>query len=206
MVSILSMTLTGVALGLPAGLLPGPLNALVLRQTLQHGRREGLWVAMTPLLTDTPIAILAYVLSSHWFNATALASLSIAGAGVCGVLGWETFRSPPPSSSDRPAGTLRRSVIVNVSNPHAWVFWVTIGAPTMGRTTSWGALAFALGFVLTLVLTKGLLVTLTYRRRDLLTGAAWRWVRSVLALFLGGFGLWMLLDGLQALDAALRAS
>jgi threonine/homoserine/homoserine lactone efflux protein len=49
-----SAVLSGAALGLSAGVTPGPLLALVIAQTLTHGPREGGKVALAPLLTDAP--------------------------------------------------------------------------------------------------------------------------------------------------------
>ena len=49
----------GVVFGLAAGLMPGPLLALVIQQTLRHGPGEGIKVAAAPLLTDLPIVAAA---------------------------------------------------------------------------------------------------------------------------------------------------
>ena len=55
---------TGAFLGLSCGLAPGPLLALVLAQTLRHGPREGCKIALTPLVTDPPIIVVALVLAA----------------------------------------------------------------------------------------------------------------------------------------------
>ncbi len=52
---------SGILLGLSGGLAPGPLLTLLASETLRHGARAGVWVALAPLLTDLPI-ILATVL------------------------------------------------------------------------------------------------------------------------------------------------
>lgn len=44
----------GIALGLSAGLSPGPLQAIVISETLLKGKKEGIKVALAPLLTDLP--------------------------------------------------------------------------------------------------------------------------------------------------------
>ena len=51
--------LSGAVFGLAAGLMPGPLLALVIQQTLRHGPTEGIKVAAAPLLTDLPIVAAA---------------------------------------------------------------------------------------------------------------------------------------------------
>jgi len=55
---------SGVLLGWSAGLSPGPLLALLLAQTLRHGPREGCKIALTPLVTDAPIIVVALVVAA----------------------------------------------------------------------------------------------------------------------------------------------
>jgi threonine/homoserine/homoserine lactone efflux protein len=55
---------SGVLLGLSCGLAPGPLLALLLAQTLWHGPREGCKIALTPLVTDAPIIVVALVVAA----------------------------------------------------------------------------------------------------------------------------------------------
>lgn len=54
--------LTGVLLGLSSGLAPGPLLALVASETLRHGVRAGVRVALAPLITDLPIILTTILL------------------------------------------------------------------------------------------------------------------------------------------------
>ena len=51
---MLEHLIKGLVLGFAAGVLPGPMLGLVIRETLQHGRRAGYSVAMAPLITDAP--------------------------------------------------------------------------------------------------------------------------------------------------------
>lgn len=62
---MLAALASGVLLGFSAGLSPGPMLALVLAQTLNHGPREGCKVALTPLVTDPPIILAAVALASR---------------------------------------------------------------------------------------------------------------------------------------------
>ena len=55
---------SGAFLGLSCGLAPGPLLALLLAQTLRHGPREGCKIALTPLVTDAPIIVVALVVAA----------------------------------------------------------------------------------------------------------------------------------------------
>ena len=48
----------GTLFGLAAGFSPGPLTVLVIGETLRHGLRSGLQVAIAPVLTDIPVILL----------------------------------------------------------------------------------------------------------------------------------------------------
>ena len=43
-------------MGLGEGIKPGPLNTLVITETLQHDWRAGTKVAISPLITDAPVS------------------------------------------------------------------------------------------------------------------------------------------------------
>ncbi len=52
---MLTALASGVLLGFPAGLSPGPMLALVVAQTLRHGSREGCKIALTPRVTTAGV-------------------------------------------------------------------------------------------------------------------------------------------------------
>ena len=65
MLSSLQFVLAGLAFGSAGGFTPGPTITLVISQTLRHGVREGFKIAISPLITDAPIILLAiFVLRS----------------------------------------------------------------------------------------------------------------------------------------------
>jgi threonine/homoserine/homoserine lactone efflux protein len=49
---IAEFLLMGIVLGFAAGISPGPLMAMTISESLQHGSREGVKVAISPLVTD----------------------------------------------------------------------------------------------------------------------------------------------------------
>lgn len=191
----------GVGLGLPAALTPGPMTALVLSQTLRHGRREGMIVAIAPVLTDGPLLLLSTLFARQLAQGAWLDGLTLVGATVCTLLAWETAHAPPPGvSDDTVPGSLRRALATNLTNPHPWVFWFTIGGPTVSRTDGWvGAAAFAGGFLGTLVLGKVVLAWLADRGASWLTGPRWPVTRLVLAAMLGVFAAGMAWTGARGL-------
>ncbi len=198
--------LTGAALGLAAGISPGPILALVVAQTLRYGRREGIIVAFAPLLSDLPIVALSLLLLSRLQNVTLLmAAISLAGAAFLTVLAIESFRAKPPlaaSASDGPPRSLPKAVALNFLNPHVYLFWTSVGAPIILRGSASGPAApaaFLASFYLCLIGSKIVVAVLLGRVRGLLTGHAYVYTLqalSVVLLVLAGVLLW---DGLGRL-------
>ena len=104
---------TGSVLGLAGGLTPGPLTALVMTQTLQHGTREGVKVALVPVFTDGPlVAASAFLVVSLEGADTTLGVLGLVGAAFLLWLAWDTLgrgtarcgggRRPPRRPGRRP--------------------------------------------------------------------------------------------------------
>ncbi|MEF3698103.1 LysE family transporter [Desulfolutivibrio sp.] len=195
----------GAALGASAGFSPGPLLTLVMAQTLAHGPREGVKVAMAPLLTDVPmLAASLLALSFVQDRPAILGVLSLAGAAVVAFYGWECLRARPLSLPDiRVApGSLKKGVIANFLNPHPYVFWATVGAPaTLAAARSPGGLgaaaAFLSGFYLCLVGAKVCAALVTGRFRSFLGSRGYALLMRLLGLALFVFAAFFVRDAGQ---------
>ena len=78
---MLSFLIIGTILRLSAGFAPGPLLALVISETLQHGKKAGVKVALAPVLTDLPIiAITLLILAKLSEFSLILGLISLTGA------------------------------------------------------------------------------------------------------------------------------
>jgi threonine/homoserine/homoserine lactone efflux protein len=58
----------GIILGLSAGFAPGPLLTLVISESLQHGVRSGIKVALAPIISDLPIILLTLFIASKVYS------------------------------------------------------------------------------------------------------------------------------------------
>lgn len=152
--------ITGLSLGLGAGMSPGPLLTLVVTSSLERGFGAGLRVALAPLITDAPIVALAVTVASS-IPVRVLQILGAVGGAVVVGLGLATVgrAGRPVDAGDDATGSrdLWRGVAVNALSPHPWVFWMTAGGPLL--VTAWrhgpafGA-AFVAGFYSLLVGSK----------------------------------------------------
>ncbi len=195
----------GIALGLSAGFAPGPLTTLVISQALQHGAREGLKVAVTPLITDLPIILVSvYVLSLLQGSRILLGLISIVGALVLIYLAYSSFRAKKVAvevGAVRPR-SIGKGTLVNFLNPQPYLFWITIGAPNVVEAWTlgpWAAAGFLAGFYVCLIGGKMSLAYVAARSRRLLTGAVYRVVMCVLGAALLVLAFFLLRDGLTFL-------
>jgi len=189
-------------LGLSSGFSPGPLLTLVIAQTVMHGVKEGIKVALAPLITDALIITVAVSVLSRFARVNAvLGWISICGGLFVVYLAWETFRAPEPrvDLAGKQARSLSRGIAVNALNPHPYIFWVAVGAPMMVRAREESlaaAAAFVLCFFISLVGAKVLVAVLVGRTKKVLTGRIYRSLMRFLGLALFLFALFLVRDGL----------
>lgn len=206
----MSAIVAGVVLGLSGGILPGPLLALVIQQTLRFGTREGIVVASTPLLTDLPVLVGALMAIRQLEEAAGvLGAVAIAGAVFLAYLGYECFTAAghsPKASSVAPR-SITRGMAVNLLNPNVYVFWLTVGAPTVNQAWAAGPL-HAAGFLVAmygcLVGSKMLIAMLVGRGTGVLTSRLYRHLLRVLGVALLLFAALLLRDGIQRLWSGLE--
>jgi threonine/homoserine/homoserine lactone efflux protein len=115
--------------GISAGLSPGPLMTVIIAESIKHGRKEGIKVAMAPLFTDIPIvAFVLLVLSKLSHIDPVLGTLSLMGSvyllylGLCNLrfTGMNiTLETINPQS-------FRKGIITNLLSPSPYMFWFTV--------------------------------------------------------------------------------
>ncbi|MBO9399947.1 LysE family transporter [Shimia sp. R9_3] len=201
MADFVSATLTGITLGLAAGLAPGPLMTLVITQTMRHGFKEGLLVAASPLVTDIPIVLTLFFILRELPDQV-LGVLGMAGAIYALFLAYETAKADSVgdvSSASTPA-SLRKGVIANFLSPHPYLFWITVGVPYVLAASERSAIApwgFIVGLYFLLVGSKVGVAALVGQYRTLLTGRAYPYVMRGLAVALVVFAFLLFQEGLS---------
>jgi len=183
----------GAALGLSAGFSPGPLLTLVLTETLHHGVKAGIRVALAPMITDAPIIVLTlFVLSKLTGFHGILGLVSLAGGAFISVMAWRSMRTRAlePELEAAESRPLTKGVLANALNPHPYLFWFSVGAPLMTKALGlhvWALLAFLLSFYTFLVGSKVLLAVAVGRSKSILRGRAYLYTMRSLA---SSWGYW----------------
>ena len=197
----------GLILGLTAGLSPGPLLTLVVSETLQHGFPAGARIALAPIITDAPIVIVTLLVATQLSNIDiAIGIVSLIGGCYVLYIAYESTRQKEYEDRQSQPGhrSLTKGVLANALSPHPYLFWLSIGAPTVAKSINANIVApmlFIGCFYLTLVGSKILLAGLVGKSRYLLSGAAYMYTMKFLALILGIFGIALFIDGLTLLGA-----
>lgn len=122
----------GILLGMSAGFSPGPLLTLVIAQTIKHNKAEGIKVAISPLITDLPIILIAlFVFDRLSQFDIALAIISFAGGAFIAYLGFESLKTKELNLEiqDTKSDSIKKGVIANFLNPSPYLFWAAVGTP-----------------------------------------------------------------------------
>ncbi|MEW5718816.1 MAG: LysE family transporter [Chloroflexota bacterium] len=202
---MVALLAAGIVFGLSAGFSPGPLLTLVITQTLQHGIKEGVRVAFAPLITDAPIILLSAFVLAWLANFHALLGIiSLAGGCFVLYLAFESFRTTQltTGSSTAAPNSLQKGALVNALNPHPYLFWFTVGAPTIVKAwqeTPIAAAAFLAGFYSCLIGAKIVITLLVGASRQFFSGKAYAYLMRILGALLFVFALVLFADGLRLL-------
>ena len=88
---------------------------------------------LAPVITDGPLLMLAMYLAglAQGFEMVT-GVISLIGCGVLTWLAYDTGQAAQIQAEvdDAAPGSIGKAVLTNLANPHPYVFWVTIGAPT----------------------------------------------------------------------------
>jgi threonine/homoserine/homoserine lactone efflux protein len=197
--------ISGIIFGLTAGLSPGPLLTLVVSETLSHGKKSGMMIALSPLLTDIPIILVSIILFINISGIHVVTGIiSLLGAFFIGYLAYGNLASPRMEFGSRgnPSQSLRKGILTNILSPHPYIFWCTVGAPLVMKayeTNVVAAIYFVSGFYFCLIGSKVAVAVVVDRTRVFLNSTIYVYSIRILGLFLLIFAFLFLKNGLIAL-------
>lgn len=196
----------GTVLGLSAGFAPGPLLTLVISETLQHDIKSGVKVALAPIITDLPIIILTlFILSKLSGFHNILGIISLTGGLFILYMGYNSLRTKGVKINldEIKSKSFTKGVLANVLSPHPYLFWFSVGAPTVTKAMAQNIsapLAFIISFYVFLVGSKILLAVLIGKSKSLLSGNAYIFTMRFLGLVLCVLAIILFHDGLKLLE------
>lgn len=203
MTELITFIFSGIILGLSAGLAPGPLTTIVITETLKHGKKEGAKIAIAPLLTDIPIIlIVAFILSKLSDFDFALGIISILGGLFILHLGYESLKTKglELKTENTKPHSIKKGIIVNVLNPHPYLFWITVGVPLILKAYQINlgcSIAFIGSFYMFLIGSKLGIAFLVDKSRSFLKNKVYILTMRILGVVLLGFAAFIIYDGLK---------
>lgn len=203
MAQIYEFLVYGIVLGLAQGLTPGPLITLIFSETLKYGRKEGIKVAISPLITDSVIVLLSLLILSNLAGYSVIIGIiSLFGACYLIYLGIENLRIKIDKSEVEPAkkASLRRAIIANFLSPHPYLFWLSIGGPTIlegANISVLVALLFIAGVYVAMIGSKVTVAVVVDRSKTILKSKYYIYAIRALGIVLIVFALIFVRDGLQ---------
>ena len=195
---IIALIVAGISLGVIEGIKPGPLLAMVIRETLSGDLRAGIRTAAAPIFTDGPLIIIS-LFAATWFaaNSTILALISILGAFFLMKMGLECFyMNPPTLESDNYdySTSFRRGILTNLLNPNVYVFWFLIGGPLMASAAEkepLAPIAYAISFLISIILVKTFIAYLFDKSRGNISSKTYKFALTLcgiaMLIFAGAF-------------------
>ncbi|MBT3244892.1 MAG: LysE family translocator [Bacteroidetes bacterium] len=202
---ILQYLLTGAILGLVAGISPGPILALVIKESLQNGRKAGMKVATVPLVSDLPIVLLTLIILTKVAEYDAiLGIISFLGAGFILLLAYESLRVKAVQGNLKPPkiSSFSKGVLANLLSPHPYLFWLLVGSPMVLKAwniTPWAGISFVLGFYLCIVGAKLIIAWISDKSKNVLGTTGYIWVIRILGIILIVLAIYLIMDGINFL-------
>lgn len=195
--------LFGIVFGLAAGLSPGPLITLVVSETLKNGKKEGIEVAISPLISESPIILFVLViLSSVPGNSILMGIISLLGACFLTYLGLSNLKANVKVSRDRleKDSPLLRGITTNLLNPNTYMFWLTIGGPRILESAQVhvsATILFILGFYMMLVGSNTTVAIAVNKSKTLIESKYYAYIIRALGMVLIVFALIFVRDALE---------
>ncbi len=200
--SLILYLLSGFTIGTTMALIPSPLLTLLISETMAHGRKEGIKIALIPSVTDFFFITLSIAAMSALKNIMPmLIVISMAGAFYLTRLAVKTWQNTglTVSRNKIKPQSIRKGIITNIFNPSAYIFWFTIGAPIIINQWSENHLFpvfYLLGFYICLLGVRIAVAFLVARFNSILSTRGYVYMTRFLSIVLFLFALKIIHDGI----------
>ncbi len=199
----LEFLISGIFFGLAAATSPGPLLDLVFSETLKYRRKEGMKIAVSPLIAEFPILLFVLVILSNLMEyGLIIGIISLFGACYLIHLGIRNLRVKTnvlEVESAKEDG-LKRGVIAILLNPNPYLFWLSIGGPMIFESLDIHISAtalFILGFYTMLVGSNISIALIVDKSKSFIGSKYYLYVVRALGIALILFALVFVIDGLK---------
>jgi threonine/homoserine/homoserine lactone efflux protein len=187
-----------IIIGIIGGLSPGPINALMLGETLKRGFKQGGKVPLALLISNLTFAPLI-MLIIHWGSSLEflIPTLTVTGALILIYMGIQEWKNSGQLETTTSSSTFKKALTLEFLNPHPYIFWFTILGPPIVLTFQQGnitlGVAMWMAFLITIVAVKLSLALVAHKIREKMTPKKIQIILKILAILLILFGLKLLI-------------
>lgn len=182
------------------GLTPGPLNLLLINETIRSWFSSGLKISFSPIITDFPIILICIFIYNIFDNKNLfLILISIIWAIYLFFLFFQEFFKKSQETVGKKLPIFWRWALVNFLNPNSYIFWLTIWIAIIKKALSYSYLnliLFFLFFHVTLVWSK-ILISYLCSKMDLLNNKNYIWINRALAFLMLSYWVYFLIKSYE---------
>ena len=159
--------------------------------------------SIAPLLTDLPIVLVTILILSRFSEILpVLGVISMLGGAFLVYLGYESisFKGAEFDTDNIKPQSIKKGIITNFLNPSPYMFWFSIGAPTVVKAMEINIISgslFILCFYIFLVGSKVTVAVVTGRSRHFLKSNNYIYTIRVLGVILLIFAALFIRNGLK---------
>ncbi|RJP21361.1 MAG: lysine transporter LysE [Candidatus Abyssobacteria bacterium SURF_5] len=212
---LLIIFLTSLGIGFTGAVMPGPLLAVTVKESISRSKWSALWLSTGHALCELALVIvLAAGLNRFVFNSSVSGFIGLVGGVILIWMGVGALRSPSydegaiSSNNPRPPHNLiLNGSAVTISNPY-WSIWWFLVAPALliwaaGEAGIAGIITFYIGHILSDFLWFGSVGFAIGSGRRFLTGRGYKLAIQVCGVFLLLFGIYFIGYGGKIIGAFL---
>lgn len=204
---------TSFTIGLTGAIMPGPLLAYTLRESVRHGLLTGFMVTLGHGILEVGLVIaLVLGLSRIVGNEVVVSIVGIVGGMILAWMGYSTIQHGrhqtelPSAAKTEPSKRLTAvisSMVISASNPYFILWWATIGVTYLLWSLKLGAggvSAFYASHLSADMLWYVFIAFVVVRGKRLLNITVYRWFMIICGLALIGMGLYFVVSGFSFLS------
>ncbi len=194
----------GAGFGFFGAVSPGPLQTIIVSETLANGAKSAWRAAFAPVCTDPfALALALFVVTN--VSDGALACVAFAGAALLLRIAWAEFRTTEADFdfSRKPRRPFYLIVALNFLNPNLWIYSFTVNALNVSnfqRDCGWGvAAAYLTTFFVTITVCNLGIVALVAGLKSFFNARWLVYVNRALSVFLAFVALKFVWQGVTTL-------
>jgi threonine/homoserine/homoserine lactone efflux protein len=204
MESLVGIFFTSLGIGFTGAIMPGPLLAVTLKESLSRSKWSAIWLATGHALCElVMVGLLATGLSRLFSGEAVIGPVGLLGGALLLWMGIGAIRQPAPGpealkDSAPPKGVhnlLFSGAAVTLSNPYWTLWWLTAGLTLVliaAKAGPTGIFVFYLGHILSDFLWFGAVGVAVGSGKRFLEGRPYRLVIQTCGVFLLLFGVYFI--------------